>query len=105
MTTVTISGRSRIYLLLLNFPFGFYFSYSNLSIVSCSLVGRLFHHALEDSRPKSVLVHSLSVCMSLLDPKRLVSLNYQSFRNQLSHGSLVNAKPEMVDGMLESLGI
>ena len=67
-------------------------------------MGRLFRHALEDSRPKSVLVHSLSVCMSLLDPKRLVASSYQSFRSQFSHGSLVTANPETVDGMLESLG-
>jgi len=42
--------------------------------------------------------------MSLLDPKRLVASSYQSFRSQLSHGSLVTANPETVDGMLESLG-
>ena len=69
-----------------------------------SFVGRLFHHALEESRPKSVLVHSLSVCISLLDPKRLASASYQAFRSNLSHGALVTASPETVDGMLESLG-
>ncbi|XP_073003609.1 uncharacterized protein [Typha latifolia] len=73
-------------------------------ICSPCFVGRLFRHALEDSRPKSVLVHSLSVCISLLDPKRLVSASYQAFRSQLSHGTLVTASPETVDGMLESLG-
>lgn len=73
-------------------------------ICSPSFVGRLFRHALEDSRPKSVLVHSLSVCMSLLDPKRLVTSGYQSFRSQLNHGSLVTANAETVDGMLDSLG-
>lgn len=69
-----------------------------------SFVGRLFRHALEESRPKSVLVHSLSVCISLLDPKRLASASYQAFRSNLSHGTLVTASPETVDGMLESLG-
>ncbi|KAF8670960.1 hypothetical protein HU200_050230 [Digitaria exilis] len=73
-------------------------------ICSPSFVGRLFHHALQESRPKSVLVHSLSVCISLLDPKRLVSASYQAFRSNLSHGALVTASPETVDGMLESLG-
>ncbi|CAL5029964.1 unnamed protein product [Urochloa decumbens] len=73
-------------------------------ISSPSFVGRLFQHAFEDSRPKSVLVHSLSVCISLLDPKRLVSASYQAFRSQLSHGTLVTASPETVNGMLESLG-
>ncbi|ONM40839.1 SIT4 phosphatase-associated family protein [Zea mays] len=73
-------------------------------ICSPSFVGRLFHHALEESRPKSVLVHSLSVCISLLDPKRLASASYQAFRSNLSHGALVTASPETVDGMLDSLG-
>ncbi|VAH77192.1 unnamed protein product [Triticum turgidum subsp. durum] len=52
-------------------------------ICSPSFVGRLFCHALEGSRPKSVLVHSLSVCISLLDPKRLASASYQAFRSNL----------------------
>ncbi|KAL6609485.1 hypothetical protein ACP70R_039454 [Stipagrostis hirtigluma subsp. patula] len=73
-------------------------------ICSPSFVGRLFRHALEESRPKSVLVHSLSVCISLLDPKRLASASYQAFRSNLSHGTLVTATPETVDGMLENLG-
>uniref|UniRef100_A0A0D9W9L7 Uncharacterized protein n=1 Tax=Leersia perrieri TaxID=77586 RepID=A0A0D9W9L7_9ORYZ len=73
-------------------------------ISSASFVARLFHHAFKDSRPKSVLVHSLSVCISLLDPKRLVSASYHAFRSQLSHATLVTASPETVDGMLDSLG-
>ncbi|KAG2617061.1 hypothetical protein PVAP13_3NG178209 [Panicum virgatum] len=73
-------------------------------ICSPSFVGRLFRHALEESRSKSVLVHSLSVCISLLDPKRLASASYQAFKSNLSHGTLVTASPETVDGMLESLG-
>jgi serine/threonine-protein phosphatase 6 regulatory subunit 3 len=73
-------------------------------ICSPSFVGSLFHHAFEPLRPRSVLVYSLSVCISLLDPKRLVSSSYQVFRSQLSHGTLVTASPETVDGMLESLG-
>jgi hypothetical protein len=40
----------------------------------------------------------------LLDPKRLASASYQAFRSNLSHGTLVTASPETVDGMLESLG-
>ncbi|THU44059.1 hypothetical protein C4D60_Mb02t03370 [Musa balbisiana] len=73
-------------------------------ICSPSYVGRLFRHALEDSRPKSVLVHSLSFCICLLDPKRLVASSYQAFRSQLTHGSLVIASHETVEGMLERLG-
>ncbi|CAL9132378.1 unnamed protein product [Musa acuminata var. zebrina] len=73
-------------------------------ICSPSYVGRLFHHALEDSRPKSVLVHALSFCICLLDPKRLVASSYQAFRSQLTHGSLVIASQETVEGMLGRLG-
>ncbi|XP_024963830.1 serine/threonine-protein phosphatase 6 regulatory subunit 3-like [Cynara cardunculus var. scolymus] len=73
-------------------------------ISSPSFITRLFRHALEDSRPKSVLVHSLSVCISLLDPKRLTSGTYYIYNRQSTHGSVVTAKPETVEGMLESLG-
>uniref|UniRef100_A0A5B7AXS8 Putative serine/threonine-protein phosphatase 6 regulatory subunit 2 n=1 Tax=Davidia involucrata TaxID=16924 RepID=A0A5B7AXS8_DAVIN len=73
-------------------------------ISSPSFIGRLFRHALEDSRPKSVLVNSLSVCISLLDPRRLTLGIYHTFNRQLTHGSTITANPETVDGMLESLG-
>ncbi|KAL4334242.1 hypothetical protein GQ457_07G033430 [Hibiscus cannabinus] len=72
-------------------------------ITSPNFTGRLFRHALEDSRPKSVLVNSLSVCISLLDPKRLTLGVYHTYR-QVSQGSMISAKPETVEGMLESLG-
>ncbi|KAK8584624.1 hypothetical protein V6N13_138581 [Hibiscus sabdariffa] len=72
-------------------------------ITSPSITGRLIHHALEDSRPKSVLVNSLSVCISLLDPKRLTLGVYPTYR-QVSQGSTIAANPETVEGMLESLG-
>ncbi|KAF8037112.1 hypothetical protein BT93_B0126 [Corymbia citriodora subsp. variegata] len=73
-------------------------------ISSPGFIGRLFRHALEDSRPKSVLVNSLSVCISLLDPKRLTLGPYHTYNRQLTHGSTVTAHPETVEGMLESLG-
>ncbi|GLT57446.1 hypothetical protein SLA2020_304170, partial [Shorea laevis] len=73
-------------------------------ISSPSFVGRLFHHALEDSRPKSVLVNSLSVCISLLDPKRITLGVYHMYNRQLTQGSTITANPETVEGMLESLG-
>ncbi|KAL6992192.1 hypothetical protein U1Q18_010299 [Sarracenia purpurea var. burkii] len=73
-------------------------------ISSPSLIGRLFRHALEDSRPKSVLVNSLSVCISLLDPKRLTLGTYHMYSRQLTHGSTISANPETVEGMLGSLG-
>ncbi|KAH1066682.1 hypothetical protein J1N35_031669 [Gossypium stocksii] len=72
-------------------------------ITSPIFTGRLFRHALEDSRPKSVLVNSLTVCISLLDPKRLTFGIYQTYR-QVSQGPIIAANPETVEGMLESLG-
>ncbi|KAL8468626.1 hypothetical protein ACS0TY_031719 [Phlomoides rotata] len=71
-------------------------------ISSPSFIGRLFRHALEDSRPKSVLVNLLSVCISLLDPKRLTSGTYYMYTRQMMHA--FTASPETVKGMLESLG-
>ncbi|PPS07626.1 hypothetical protein GOBAR_AA12999 [Gossypium barbadense] len=73
-------------------------------ITSPNFTGRLFRHALEDSRPKSVLVNSLTVCISLLDPKRLTFGIYQTYR-QVSQGPMIAANPETVEGMLESLDI
>ncbi|KAF3779861.1 Serine/threonine-protein phosphatase 6 regulatory subunit 2 [Nymphaea thermarum] len=69
-----------------------------------NFVGRLFNHALDSSRPKSVLVHSLSVCIALLDPKRMVSTPSYSSRGNLAFGSSTIASPETVVGMLEKLG-
>ncbi|XP_051124991.1 uncharacterized protein LOC127247254 [Andrographis paniculata] len=73
-------------------------------ISSPSFIGRLFRHALEDSRPKSVLVNLLSVCISLLDPKRLTSGTYYMYTRQMDYASKSPANPETVQGMLESLG-
>lgn len=66
---------------------------------------RIFGHALEDSQSKSALVHSLSVCISLLDPKRSIpsSVMY-SFRNQHVYESPIRANPETVGAMLPKLG-
>ncbi|CAF1928877.1 unnamed protein product [Brassica napus] len=74
---------------------------TKLSSPSCT--GRLLKHTLEDSRPKSVLVNSLSVCISLLDPKRFTLGTYHMYGRQLTHESLVT-NPETVEGMLGSLG-
>ncbi|XP_058749484.1 uncharacterized protein LOC131622466 isoform X1 [Vicia villosa] len=73
-------------------------------ISSPSFIGRLFCHALEVSRPKSVLVNSLSICISLLDPRRISFGAYHSYNRQMTNESTVTAKPEIVEGMLESLG-
>ncbi|CAN1146732.1 Serine/threonine-protein phosphatase 6 regulatory subunit 3 [Linum perenne] len=69
-----------------------------------SFIGRLFRHALEESRPKSVLVNSLSICICLLDPRRLNLGTYHTYNRQLNQGTAVSASPTTVEGMLESLG-
>eukprot|EP01018_Ginkgo_biloba_P018105 Gb_14287 [translate_table: standard] len=72
---------------------------------SPSFVGRLFHNVLEDPQSKSTLVHSLSVCISLLDPKRVTAIAAAG----AAHGNhitepVVTANPETVDVMLHRLG-
>jgi len=73
-------------------------------ISSPNFIGRLFRHALEESRPKSVLVNSLSICICLLDPRRLNLGTYHTYNRQLNQGTAVSASPTTVEGMLESLG-
>lgn len=71
----------------------------------CSFVARIFGHALEDSNSNSGLVHSLSVCISLLDPKRSVpSPMLHSFRSQHMYESPTPVNPETVGAMLPKLG-
>ncbi|CAK9143251.1 unnamed protein product [Ilex paraguariensis] len=72
---------------------------------SPSFVARIFGHALEDSHSKSGLVHSLSVCISLLDPRRsLPSPLIHSFRSQHMYESHIHVNPETVGAMLPKLG-
>uniref|UniRef100_A0A7C8YZT5 Uncharacterized protein n=1 Tax=Opuntia streptacantha TaxID=393608 RepID=A0A7C8YZT5_OPUST len=73
-------------------------------VASPSFIGRLFHNALEESRPKSVLVNSLSICISLLDPKRLAFGTYHAYNRQFAQGPSITVNPETVEGMLGSLG-
>ncbi|XP_039023555.1 serine/threonine-protein phosphatase 6 regulatory subunit 3-like isoform X1 [Hibiscus syriacus] len=73
-------------------------------ITSPNFIGRLFNHVLEDLRPKSVVVNSLSVCVSLLDPKRLTLGVYHTYNRQVSQGSKISANPKTVEVMLENLG-
>ncbi|GAB2248108.1 hypothetical protein Droror1_Dr00007990 [Drosera rotundifolia] len=73
-------------------------------ISSPSFIGNLFRNALDQSRPRSVLVNSLAVCISLLDPKRLTIGIYPAYNRQLTPTSTVTSNPEVVDGMLEILG-
>ncbi|KAK8491739.1 hypothetical protein V6N12_055691 [Hibiscus sabdariffa] len=71
-----------------------------------SFVARIFGHALEDSHSKSGLVNSLSVCISLLDPKRsaITSPWMHSFRNQLMYEPPIPVNSETINSMLPKLG-
>lgn len=71
----------------------------------CSYVARIFGHALEDSHLKSSLVHSLSVCTSLLDPRRsaVSSSMFNSYRGQHMFESPVPVSPETIGAMLPKL--
>jgi len=71
---------------------------------SPSFVGRLFHHALEDSQSKSTLVHSLSVCISVLDPKRAATVAAVGVSRGHVTEPVLTANPETVDVMLQRLG-
>ncbi|KAJ4826747.1 hypothetical protein Tsubulata_016840 [Turnera subulata] len=73
---------------------------------SPSFVARIFGHALEDSHSKSGLVHSLSVCISLLDPRRsaVSSPLMHSFRSQHIYESPIPVNPETIIAMLPKLG-
>ncbi|XP_011040889.1 PREDICTED: serine/threonine-protein phosphatase 6 regulatory subunit 3 isoform X3 [Populus euphratica] len=73
---------------------------------SPSFVARIFGHALEDSHSKSGLVNSLSVCISLLDPKRsaMSSPLMHSFRSHHMYESPIPVNPETISAMLPKLG-
>ncbi|XVE79766.1 hypothetical protein DITRI_Ditri14bG0082900 [Diplodiscus trichospermus] len=75
---------------------------------SPSFVARIFGHALEDSHSKSGLVYSLSVCISLLDPKRspITSPLTHSFRNQHMYEPEppIPVNLETINAMLPKLG-
>ncbi|KAK6788060.1 hypothetical protein RDI58_016585 [Solanum bulbocastanum] len=72
---------------------------------SPSFVARIFSHALEDSHSNSALVHSLSVCISLLDPKRSIpSPMMYSYRCQHVYESSVCVNPETISAMLPNFG-
>jgi serine/threonine-protein phosphatase 6 regulatory subunit 3 len=60
---------------------------------------------LENPDSKSTLVHSLSVCISLLDPKRAASVAAAGVsRGQQKIEHVHTANPETVVGMLQRLG-
>ncbi|XP_040991874.1 serine/threonine-protein phosphatase 6 regulatory subunit 2-like isoform X2 [Juglans microcarpa x Juglans regia] len=73
---------------------------------SPSFVARIFGHALEDSHSKSCLVHSLSVCISLLDPNKSAAASpmFHSFRIQHMYEPPISVNPETIGAMLPKLG-
>jgi serine/threonine-protein phosphatase 6 regulatory subunit 3 len=62
----------------------------------------LFNQALEAKDSRSTLVHSLTVCISLLDPKTYVVVGMG--RGQQIPDSSVTTNPEVIDSMLQRLG-
>ncbi|XP_073309780.1 uncharacterized protein [Primulina huaijiensis] len=77
----------------------------SIKLSSPSFVARIFSHALEDSPSKSALVHSLSVCISFLDPKRSIpSPVMYFFRNQQAYESPKHVNQDTVGAMLPKLG-
>ncbi|KAH8931595.1 hypothetical protein BDL97_19G030700 [Sphagnum fallax] len=72
---------------------------------SPKFIGKLFNNVLENPDSKSTLVHSLSVCISLLDPKRAASVAAAGVsRGQQKIEHVHTANPETVVGMLQRLG-
>ncbi|XP_052198873.1 uncharacterized protein LOC127805995 [Diospyros lotus] len=72
---------------------------------SPSFIARIFGHVLEESNSKSSLVHSLSVCISLLDPKRSIPPPMMHpIRSQHMFESSRPVNPETVGAMLPKLG-
>ncbi|XP_042373546.1 serine/threonine-protein phosphatase 6 regulatory subunit 3-like [Zingiber officinale] len=71
---------------------------------SQSFITRIFGHALENSSSRSALIHSLSVCIALLDPKRsasAASINY--IRNQHLYVPFSDVDPTALHAMLTHL--
>ncbi|GAA0153833.1 phosphatase modulator [Lithospermum erythrorhizon] len=72
---------------------------------SPSFVSRVFSHALEDAHSKSGLVHSLSLCIALLDPRRsMPTTRMYSFRSQQLNESPIHVNPDTLGAMLPKLG-
>ncbi|XP_010510632.1 PREDICTED: serine/threonine-protein phosphatase 6 regulatory subunit 3-like isoform X1 [Camelina sativa] len=73
---------------------------------SPGFVSRIFDHAIKDSHSKSGLVHSLTVCISLLDPRRSAASSpfFNSFRSQHMFESPVPVTQETIGAMLPKLG-
>ncbi|XP_068664556.1 uncharacterized protein [Aristolochia californica] len=76
-----------------------------VKISSPSFVERILGFTLEGSTSRSSLIYSLSVCISLLEPKRSSSSTLvHSFRSQHLYESVVPVNPETISAMLPKLG-
>ncbi|MED6206639.1 hypothetical protein PIB30_028763 [Stylosanthes scabra] len=77
-----------------------------VKLSSPSFVTKILDYALEDSQSKSSLIYSLSVCISLLDPKRsVVSFPlFHSFRSQNMYEPPIPVNPDTIGAMLPKLG-
>ncbi|XP_014493886.1 serine/threonine-protein phosphatase 6 regulatory subunit 3 isoform X2 [Vigna radiata var. radiata] len=77
-----------------------------MKLSSPSFVAKILGYALEDSHSKSSLVNSLSVCISLLDPKRsaIPSPFFHSFRSQNMYEPPIPVNPDTIGAMLPKLG-
>jgi serine/threonine-protein phosphatase 6 regulatory subunit 3 len=78
-------------------------------LASPHFISKLFKHVLSDPQSKSSLINALSVCITLLDPRRISAAaaagQARGIQNlQPGTGGLVAAAPETVDGMLSELG-
>ncbi|KAG4968478.1 hypothetical protein JHK87_034129 [Glycine soja] len=76
-----------------------------IKLSSPSFVAKILDHALEDSQSKSSLVNSLSVCVSLLDPKRsaISSPLFHSFRSQHMYEPPIPVNPDTIGAALPKL--
>ncbi|KAK1291071.1 hypothetical protein QJS10_CPB18g02107 [Acorus calamus] len=74
-------------------------------LYSESFISRILGHALDEPLSKSSLVHSLAVCICLLDPKRSVSTALvHSIRSHHLYDPPIPINPETVNAMLPRLG-
>ncbi|XP_004487102.1 uncharacterized protein [Cicer arietinum] len=76
-----------------------------IKLSSPSFVAKILGYALQDSQSKSTLVNSLSVCISLLDPKRssVSSPLFHSFRSQHMYEPHIPVNPDTIGAMLPKL--
>ncbi|KAE9620558.1 putative SIT4 phosphatase-associated protein family [Lupinus albus] len=77
-----------------------------IKLSSPSFVAKVLGYGLEDSQSKSSLVNSLSVCISMLDPKRsaVSSSLFHSYRSQNMYEPPIPVNPDTIGAMLPKLG-